>query len=195
MEIQEQDGVTLQDNTEFKSPMRAAMWDAWWMKARDPKQFLGRWAREGAPLGIAKLIPDSGIFPQVELDESLEEKTDMSVLVDLRNYEPAESQKSEAAIEIERYVKKGFCKILPLDQIHEKYLAVTASRLALILKQKPDGSTKRCIVIDMKRSQGNSRATVSERIVLPRCQDVVQSLRVMREKESELPGGEVKDRR
>ena len=81
MEIQEQDGVTLQDNTEFKSPMRAAMWDAWWMKARDPKQFLGRWAREGAPLGIAKLIPDSGIFPQVELDESLEEKTDMSVLM------------------------------------------------------------------------------------------------------------------
>ena len=136
LEIQEQDGITLRDNMEFKSPMRAAMWDAWWMKARDLKQFLGQCAREGAPLGIDKLIPDSGIFPQVEPDESLEEKTDMSVLVGLRNYEPAESQKSEAAIEIERYVKKGFCKIFPLDQIHEKYLAVTASRLALILNNK-----------------------------------------------------------
>ena len=85
MEIQEQDGVTLQDNTEFKSPMRAAMWDAWWMKARDPKQFLGRWAREGAP-GMEREVQDSNIFRGVEPGEALESKTDLIELMGMKNY-------------------------------------------------------------------------------------------------------------
>ena len=55
----------------------------------------------------------------------------------------------------------------------------------MILKQKADGSTKRRVVIDMKRSKGNERAKVAERIVLPRAQDIVTSLRVMRAREHE----------
>ena len=124
--------------------------------------------QEGVPLGMDQLIPDSTIFPPVEPDEVLEERTDMRVLSNLKNYESVETQKQEAAIEIDRYVKKGFCKVVALEEIHKKYPTGTASRLALIVKQKPDGSTKRRIMIDMRRSQGNDRATVTERIVLPR---------------------------
>jgi hypothetical protein len=75
---------------------------------------------------------------------------------------------------------------MPLEVLHERFKKGTASKLALIIKQKPDGSTKRRIVIDMRRSSGNARARVSERIVLPRAQDKVKSLRVMRAREQEL---------
>ena len=87
---------------------------------------------------------------------------------------------------MDRYVDKGFCRILTLEEVRRRFPEGTASRLALILKQKPDGSTKRRIVIDMKGSKGNERAPIRERIVLPRAQDIVTSLRVMRSREHEL---------
>eukprot|EP00435_Cladocopium_sp_Y103_P057196 s804_g19.t1 len=110
----------------------------------------------------------------------------MEILQELTNYVSVESQKDEAMVEVDRYIQKGFCKALPLDELHARFPKGTASRLALILKQKPDGSTKRRIVIDMKKSKGNDRAKVSERIILPRAQDIVTSLRVMRAREHEL---------
>ena len=125
-------------------------------------------------------IPKSNIFPEVETDEPLDTRMDMGELSTLKNYESVETQKHEATIEVDRYVHKGFVKVLPLETIHERFPEGTASRLALILKQKADGSTKRRIVIDMRRSKGNERARVGERIILPRAQDIVTSLRVMR---------------
>jgi hypothetical protein len=142
--------------------------------------------------GAEQNIQCSGIFPKVEAEDPLETKTDMAILRSLRNYDSAESQLEEAAIEIDRYVKKGFCKVLPLEEVHPRFPQGTASKLALLLKQKADGSTKRRIVIDMRPSQGNERAKIEERIVLPRSQDIVASLRVMRAREHELVGHEVK---
>ena len=49
--------------------------------------------------------------------------------------------------------------------------------LALIVKEKGDGTIKRRIIIDLLRSGGNDRARVPERIVLPRCTDFVESVR------------------
>ena len=46
-----------------------------------------------------------------------------------------------------------------------------------MLESKPDGSTKRRVVTDLKRSSGNDRASVPERIILPRIQDVVRTMR------------------
>lgn len=57
------------------------------MKARDSEEYLGQWAREGVPVGMDKNIPESGIFPQVEPDDVLQDKTDMSILADLKNYD------------------------------------------------------------------------------------------------------------
>lgn len=108
----------------------------------------------------------------------------MAELKDLRNYESVEAaQKEDSSIEINRYMQKGYCRILPWEELHRRYPEGTASRLALILKQKPDGSTKRRIVIDMKRSKGNDRSNIRERIVLPRAQDIFNSLSAL-EKEN-----------
>ena len=51
------------------------------------------------------------------------------------------------------------------------------SKLALITKEKGDGSIKRRVIIDLFRSGGNARARVPERIILPRCTDVTDSMR------------------
>lgn len=104
-------------------------------------------------------IPYSDIFPRVA-DEPLSTKMDMGELATLKNYESVESQKEEATIEVDRYVSKGFVKVLTLEEVHQRFPEGTSSRLALIIKQKADGSMKRRIVIDMKRSQGNERARI-----------------------------------
>ena len=49
----------------------------------------------------------------------------------------------------------------------------TLNRLALISKQKPDGSWKHRLIWDLLRSQVNSYIAQGERIVLPRGKDVV----------------------
>lgn len=188
LDVEPTDGVTLKEALEFRSPLNAELWNAWRTAARDPEQCIGQWAREGAPLGMDTDIPYSDIFPRVEADEPLNTKMDMGELATLKNYESVESQKDEATIEVDRYVSKGFVKVLPLEEVHRRFPEGTASRLALIIKQKADGSTKRRIVIDMKRSHGNDRARIQERIVLPRAMDIVTSLRVMRARENELRG-------
>ena len=188
LEVKPMDGIALKEQVEFASPLNAALWDAWRMASRDPEQYIGQWAREGVPLGMDMEVPASGIYPTVDPQEPLETKMDMAELKNLRNYESVETQKEEASIEVDRYLKKGFCRVLSWEELHERFPEGTASRLALIMKQKPDGSTKRRIVIDMKRSRGNDRANIKERIVLPRAQDIVESLRVMRSRERELRG-------
>ena len=73
-------------------------------------------------------------------------------------------RKKKRACEIDRYIERGFCRVMLLEALRERFKRGTAaSKLALILKQKPDGSTKRRIVIDMRRSLGNARAKVGER--------------------------------
>ena len=61
-EAESQDGITLKEEVEFKSPLNAALWDAWRMTSRDPEQYIGQWAREGVPLGMDLPVPSSGIY-------------------------------------------------------------------------------------------------------------------------------------
>ena len=53
--------------------------------------------------------------------------------------------------------------------------AAEMSRLALISKMKETGMKHR-IIIDLRRSKGNDRCTVNERIVLPRMVDVIKGI-------------------
>ena len=83
-------------------------------------------------------------------------------------------------------MQQGFVKQVPWDEVVQRYGKGTVSRLALIVKDRPDGSRKRHIVIDPRRSQGNARAQIEERIILPRAQDVVTMCRNMKSKEGEI---------
>ena len=72
------------------------------------------------------------------------------------------------------------------DEVERRFGKGTCSRMALLLKEKPDGTTKRRIILDMRRSGGNSRAKVRERIILPRLGDVVDMVKNLKSRESEL---------
>ena len=52
----------------------------------------------------------------------------------------------------------------------------TISRLGLIIKQKPEG-VKRRIILDLRRSGGNRKAQLPEKLVLPRPRDAVAMIR------------------
>jgi hypothetical protein len=46
-------------------------------------------------------------------------------------------------IEVDSYIEKGFVKILPLKTVRQRFCEGKASCLALKIKQKANGSTKR----------------------------------------------------
>ena len=58
--------------------------------------------------------------------------------------------------------------------------------MALIIKEKEDGSKKRRLVIDLRRSNGNARCRVNERIILPRLDDVVKMSQDVYSRKKEL---------
>ena len=79
-----------------------------------------------------------------------------------------------AAIEVKRLVEANFAKVINKQRAVEKFGEGTVSRIALLVKQKEDLTVKRRIIVDMRRSGGNDRATCPERIILPRIQDVTK---------------------
>ena len=117
---------------------------------------------------------------QIQWLSSTDPAEEFEQLKMLRNYQSVSSQPDEAEIEINRFVEKKFAKRVSWEWV-KKTLGEsgTVSKMALILKEKEDESIKRRIILDMKRSLGNSRAKVEERIVLPRLTDVIHMLQAM----------------
>ena len=194
LRVPRSEGITLKENVEFRSPLNAELWDSWGREARDPEMFIGQWAREGAPLGMeCRIDASKGIFPPANQDKNtiLDPLPDLEDLKMLRNYTSMEEQEEDAHIELDRYLRQGFVKEVPWQWIVDRYGHGTVSRLALIVKEKPGGGKKRRVVIDLKRSEGNARAQIEERIILPRAYDVILMCRDMRSKESKLQEAQI----
>ena len=60
----------------------------------------------------------------------------------------------------------------------------TVSRPGLIVKVKDTGEVKRRIIIDLRRSGGNSKSTLPEKLILPRPVDATRMMKAIREKET-----------
>ena len=175
------EGITLHDNWLFKSPLDGALWDAWCRYAGDPEHCLGEWAANGVPLGMAEQIPLSkGVFPPARGKEAIDDQTpEIEAQVNVENYRSFYDQPEDAEVEVERLVKAGFALVVSKEEARRRFGSGTVSRLALIVKDKPDGSRKRRVIVDMRRSGGNDRATCPERIVLPRIADVTSMAKDM----------------
>ena len=115
-------------------------------------------------------IPASGVFP-VEQAPTLEWRSTF------KNYSSVDADPEGAAMELGRYLDKGFAKRMSRQDAQQRFGSGAVSKLALIVKEKGDGTIKRRVIIDLLRSGGNGRARVPERIVLPRCSDFVDSVR------------------
>ena len=93
-----------------------------------------------------------------------------------KNYFCVEADPEGASLELGRYLNKGFAKRIAKEDAQHRFGAGAVSKLALIVKEKGDGSIKTRIIIDLLRSGGNDRARVPERIALPRCTDFTESV-------------------
>lgn len=95
----------------------------------------------------------------------------------LRNYKSVEEDLEEANIELDRYATLGYMKRVPLKEAEREFSGGTVSRLGLVLKIKDDGQKKRRIVIDLRRSGGNAKSVLPEKLVLPRLTDGVKLIK------------------
>ena len=160
-------------------------------RAGDPEGQVVDWLKHGAPLGIEKKIETSNIFPPVEEGEEGQSKHDIENDVALerrgfRNYLSVEENKKDAQIEIDRYKANGYVTEMDKEEGLKRYKGGTVSRLGLVLKQKEGGEMKRRIVIDLKRSGGNRKSFLPERLVLPRPYDIISMARELKANTSEV---------
>eukprot|EP00435_Cladocopium_sp_Y103_P013813 s3866_g3.t1 len=168
----------------YQSPLDAELFEAWISKANDPDVCIPSWIRTGVPLGIEELIPVNGIFPLNSDDtgpdplgpSELEDAAMQLSRGDMTNYSSVLDHLEDSKIELERYRKEGFMVDVDKDTVTKEMSHGTISRLGLIIKEKPEG-IKRRIILDLRRSVGNRKAVLPEKLILPRPRDAVASIR------------------
>ena len=145
----------------------------------DPDYHLPEWLEGGAPIGILNDIPLAGIFPDVQI--SVETDTSLSELVTLEpgwvNYASVEKEPDTVNEVLSKAVEAGFCRVYDTRRALEAAAGtadIVYNKLALISKERDDGTMKHRVIWDMLRSRVNEQERVGERIVLPKVSDAVK---------------------
>ena len=99
--------------------------------------------------------PSNGVFPATGeiTPELMEEGPEIEMQSHVTNYKSFVEAPEDAEIEVQRYVEKGFAILMDWEEVRAHFDKGTVSRLALVLKTKPDGSVKRRVVVDLLRSE------------------------------------------
>ena len=152
------DGIRIKDN--------AKLWQAWEELSGDPEKWIPTWIEEGVPLGMSREIPVSDVFPpSTNLNAEEDHAPELEFLQGVENYKSFTDNPDDAQVEVDRYLKEGYAVLIDKAEAEKKFTLGTVSKLALIVKTKPDGSKKRRVVIDLRRSGGNALATCPEHLV------------------------------
>jgi hypothetical protein len=176
--------VRMKPRWKYLSPLDPELFEAWISRASDPDDVIPDWIRNGAPLGIEAEIPVRGIFPKYD-DESnmdyqsskeLEDAAAQLGRGEVTNYSSVTDNLDDALIELERYRQEGYLADVSKQVVQDEMSHGTISKLGLIIKEKPEGK-KRRIILDLRRSGGNRKAQLPEKLVLPRPKDAVAMIR------------------
>ncbi len=163
------------------SPIQGNIVDRWLQCANDPEDQIGIWQQQGVPLGTEVDIITRGIFPLVQdKEEEFALTTIMdAVSEDFKNYSSVYESLDDTSIELDRYLGEGFLeRVSALDAL-AWFPGGTVHKKAIILKILDDGSLKRRLVLDCRRSGGNSLQRCPERPVLPRGVEVAADTRAL----------------
>ena len=167
----------------YVSPLDPEVLEAWVERANDPDVHVCKWIRQGAPLGIEVAIPTAGIFPPAEENNldfpGHQEHEDAAAQMgrgELTNYASGQDNVTEAKVELDRYRNAGYLVDVQKRIVEDEMGHGTISRLGLIIKEKPEG-IKRRIILDLRRSGGNRKAILPEKLVLPRPRDLLSTVR------------------
>ena len=176
--------VKLTEKWSYESPLDYNLFEAWGRRANDPETEVHKWIKDGVPLGIELPIKTCGIFPPTLKGDELQEGGDVQAAQGLRedigNYTSVVEQEEDAKVEIDRLIHCGYAiKVKKAEAEKKGFRGTTISKLGLIVKVKENGTKKRRIIIDLRRSGGNRKAKLPERLVLPRPADAIAMLRRM----------------
>ena len=150
--------------------------------ARDPDKDVAQWFAGQTPLGIKKEIVSRGIFPTAGPTKAQEASAEyLAARGEERqvsnNYKSFHDYEAESRKELDRLVQEGHLeRIGPWHEVVAKWPEAIATKLATLVKQKPDGTQKIRFIADMRRSGVNAIAVARERIVLPRGTDLVRDV-------------------
>lgn len=174
--------VKLQSRWRYRSPLESDLIRAWTRKAGDPDTDLADWVDEGTPLGVNLDIKPKGVFPPADKEGDPEVMMDASLQIArgaITNYISITDNLEDSKEEIRRLLELGYVMKVSKEQVDEHFSQGTISKLAIIVKTRPDGTRKRRLIIDLRRSGGNSKARLDEKIVLSRAMDAVEMARAM----------------
>ena len=150
--------------------------------AQDPELDLANWIQEGTPMGIARHINARGVFPTVDTKMPTQRETDAiwSQSAVGGSYQSFKDVGPLAEAELQRTIDAGLAEFVgTFAEAKKRYGNIAVSKLACIVKDKPDGSKKVRIVVDLRRSLVNSLVVAPERVVLPRLRDVLDDAVVL----------------
>ena len=151
--------VVLKANPDTK-PARHSAWQADLVEAHaklsgDPDiEFVG-WCIHGAPVGVAEAIKSGGVFPSVGCLPPQDNAIELYFAPGepLRNYLSVEEAKDVAGEEVGRVISKGYATFYPY--VKREFGNVLVSKLACIVEERPDGTSKVRMVCDLRRSGYN----------------------------------------
>jgi hypothetical protein len=137
-------------------------------------------ALSGAPLGLSVPVECHGIFPVVRQQRQHRAIYDIwNPDGEWSNYCSAEEDITTCTVLLQRMLDNKWAQSFDAKEEFHEYLNTTdiiLSKLALIAKVKPDGSTKHHLIWDFLRSKVNSRIHQGERVILPRVSDFVEGI-------------------
>lgn len=159
--------VELQSRWRYKSTLQESdLMRAWARKAWDPDtDLLADWVDHGMPLGVNLDIKPKGVFPPADKEGKPEVMMDASLQIArgaITNYTGITDNLEDSKEEIRRLLELGYVMKVTKEQVDEHFAQGTISKLAIIVKPRPDGTRKRRLIIDLRRSGGNSKETGRE---------------------------------
>ena len=148
--------------------------------AQDPDVDVAQWFRGYTPLGINRPIVARGVFPWADTTKAQEASAEYLAALNGyhkvdRNYSSFHENLRESSAELERLKQDGHLEPLGgWEDIVARWPEAKATKLATLVKTRPDGSHKVRFIADMRRSGVNGLTYAEEKIVLPRGTDLTR---------------------
>ena len=126
----------------------------------DPDIDTAIWPSRGTPLGKVNEIPEGGVFPKVEEDNTWQEGDKLDSLAELEgalnNYKSYEEEREAADALFQKEVEKGFVHwAKDKAELESRHGPLVPSAIGYIAKVRLDGTVKGRLVHDLRRSQVN----------------------------------------
>eukprot|EP00435_Cladocopium_sp_Y103_P001861 s2500_g1.t1 len=181
--------ASLKSKWTYQSPLQGDIIRAWTAKVGDVDVDIADCVDNGTPLGINRPIPTRGVFPPADKEAEQEALMDSAMQLargSITNYASVRDNPDDTKVEVDRLEDLGFLVKITENTVRQEFPRGTISKLAIIVKERPDKSKKRRLIIDLRRSGGNAKARLEEKLILPRAVDAIGTLRQMAQLQGEI---------